>query len=73
MKLKLPKDCIKSDVCKYVGDEACWNGCDYRVEKLTSYNSDYAKCPHCGSQKWTQVSYGDNKCGKCGKIYPHFA
>jgi hypothetical protein len=34
MKLLLPEDCIKSDVCKYVGDNGCWNGCDYRIEKL---------------------------------------
>jgi hypothetical protein len=41
-KLKLPKDCLKSDVCKFVGDNGCLNGCDYRLER--SDNSDYAKC-----------------------------
>ena len=33
IKLKLPEDCIKNDVCKYFNDNGCWNGCEYRVEK----------------------------------------
>jgi hypothetical protein len=42
-KLKLPKDCLKSDVCKYVGDSGCLEGCDYRLE----HNSDIVKCGEC--------------------------
>ena len=39
-----PKDCIHYNVCKFAEDAACFEGCDYRKERTTSDNSDYAKC-----------------------------
>ena len=37
-----PKDCLHYQVCKFADDAGCLDGCDFRIEKPTSHNSDYA-------------------------------
>ena len=43
--------------CKYEGE------CDYQRPKITAHNSDYAKCPNCGSSAGT-YSMGE-RCISC--------
>ena len=35
-----PKDCLHYQVCKFADDAGCLEGCDFRIEKSTSYNSE---------------------------------
>ena len=37
-----PKDCLHYQVCKFADYAGCLEGCDFRIEKPTSHNSDYA-------------------------------
>jgi hypothetical protein len=43
MKILMPEDCVKSDVCGFKGDAGCLEGCDFRLEvaqKSTPTNSE---------------------------------
>lgn len=48
MEMIKPEDCLKHDVCKFVGDAGCLEGCDFRLEEAlrsTSTNNDMPKLP----------------------------
>ena len=49
----IPEDCIKFDVCKFANDSACFDGCDFRIERPGT------PCSKCGEP------VGDVFCGEC--------
>lgn len=47
MEILLPEECVKHDVCKFVGDNGCFMGCDFRLEvaqNSTSTLKDLYEC-----------------------------
>lgn len=48
MEMIKPEGCLKFDVCKFAGDSACLEGCDFRLEVAlhsTSTNKSSPKLP----------------------------
>ena len=45
MEMIKPEDCLKHDVCKFVGDAGCLEGCDFRLEVAFRSASDNTSSP----------------------------